>query len=271
MKTIQSLLPEIGLIIDPEYVCYSIMNRGQIIKLYKPTLSKDITCPLCQGVNGFIIQSDMCWSCTNDTCIDINASRTNFGHRLKGHPAYQNISIANCGVPMEFHSASLSDLKFQTEERKIQLKKYAEKNTGILVLAGNGGFGKTYCSCALMNEYIKKGGRETFFYNVPDLKYQWHDLKMSGGDHDLREKLLSKELLVIDDLGLTSPTDAFFDLLYLVINKRHGNSKMGTIITTNLNSVQIQEKLGQPILSRLLSGMVIRFEEGQDGRKEMRF
>ncbi len=74
------------------------------------------------------------------------------------------------------------------------------------------------------------------------------------------------KLLVLDDLGTKTPSDTFGDFLYGLIDHRWNfKSTLGTIITTNMNGKITRERFGDAILSRIASGINIRFE-GEDRR-----
>ncbi len=96
---------------------------------------------------------------------------------------------------------------------------------------------------------------------------QWLDLKQtSGSETNLLAKYVDCKLLIIDDLGTRTPSEGFLDYFYLLINKRINKPSNATIVSTNMSSKEMAEKLGSAILSRIASGMIIKFPEQKDRR-----
>lgn len=62
------------------------------------------------------------------------------------------------------------------------------------------------------------------------------------------------QLLCIDDIGLRQPTEAAYEVVFNLINSRHGKR---TIYTSNLTPEAFTRVYGKRIASRVLSGMVI--------------
>ena len=69
---------------------------------------------------------------------------------------------------------------------------------------------------------------------------------------------------MIDDIGQREPSPAFQDFLYLIIDSRM-NKNLGTIFTTNFSVGLLRERFGDPIVSRICSGEVLKFD-GEDKR-----
>jgi DNA replication protein DnaC len=57
-------------------------------------------------------------------------------------------------------------------------------------------------------------------------------------------------LLVLDDLGAENSTDWVLEQLFLVINHRY-EYMLPTIITTNCNGRELEQRIGRRILSRI--------------------
>lgn len=82
--------------------------------------------------------------------------------------------------------------------------------------------------------------------------------------YEMLRRLINVTCLVIDDLGVRSPSEGFLDFLYAIINGRI-NNKSPTIYTTNLNSKEINSLYGPRMVSRIYSGLKIEFT-GKDLR-----
>jgi DNA replication protein DnaC len=107
---------------------------------------------------------------------------------------------------------------------------------------------------------------EAFFINQADLNERWLHAKNEHGSLELSGRLKETKLLVLDDLGTKTPSDTFGDFLYGIIDYRWNHrSALGTIITTNMTGKITRERFGDAILSRIASGIQIRFD-GEDRR-----
>jgi len=258
------------------------MDSGQK-HLDKVTLAKDITCSRCGGNEGFFIDHGDTWSCCNEECIKINSGLLDngkFSFEIKNcytcfpHLEKQDldtfrgisskeVDYSKFGIEPHLLNASFDKC---TQEREVQ-KSFVDSTCvkrGVTLLSGKNGIGKTYMAVCAMKIFITKN-QSCRFLSFPKLRLQWLQLKKCG-DSELNflDSLCSCDFLVLDDMGLTTPTDAFLDFVYLVIDKRHNLPKT-TVITTNLIGAQFIEKFGEAIFSRVASGNILKME-GKDKR-----
>jgi DNA replication protein DnaC len=105
------------------------------------------------------------------------------------------------------------------------------------------------------------------FWNQSDLNAKWlANYNQYGDTSHLLSEIQKAPLLVLDDIGTRKPSEAFMDFLYCIADKRYENrQKVGTIITTNLNSQTMREIMGDAFTSRVASGICIRWD-GDDRR-----
>ncbi len=159
----------------------------------------------------------------------------------------------------------------KTPEQLKIIDRFAQKPLGFLLLSGANGLGKSFVAEAIYElhapyklPYYDKD--VAYFVTQGDLNEQWLRAKIDGGTLDMLERLKGTKLLIIDDLGTKTPTEAFGEFLYLLFDSRWRNrDKLGTIITTNMTSDMVRERFSDAVLSRIASGEVIRFE-GKDRR-----
>ena len=123
---------------------------------------------------------------------------------------------------------------------------YAANPQGWLVLTGGYGCGKTHLAAAIANAQIAAGNR-VFFITVPDLldhlraSYSPNDedeASFSGRFQDVR----TTPLLILDDLGVESPTPWVVEKLYQLLNHRY-NAHLPTVITTNHSLEELELRL----------------------------
>lgn len=167
--------------------------------------------------------------------------------------------------------SKFKEINGRTPEEMEKIVRFARKPLGFFLMAGANGTGKSFIAEAIYElhtpyklPYYDKD--IAYFISQGDLNEQWLDAKFNGGSKEISDRLKGTKLLVIDDLGRKTPTDAFMEFIDSLIDSRWKNrDKLGTIITTNLNANQVRERLGDAFLSRVASGITMRFD-GEDRR-----
>ena len=146
--------------------------------------------------------------------------------------------------------------------------RYPQARWRNIVLSGAGGLGKSF----LLNCVYERVGSRGFpvtrvtAYRMFDAMRRRH--VGDAEDADSFTALLETPLLLVDDLG-TEPMmrNITVEYLFLLINERM-EAGLSTMVTTNLNPVQIQERYGERVCSRLFdraSALAIKLE-GKDLR-----
>jgi DNA replication protein DnaC len=121
---------------------------------------------------------------------------------------------------------------------------FAGEPDGWMVLCGASGCGKTHIAAAIVNRIVEAGGRALFVV-VPDLLDHLRAAYQPGADigyDELFERVRNAPVLVLDDLGTQAPTPWAQEKLFQLINHRF-NTRLPTIVTTNLLPEQIEERL----------------------------
>jgi DNA replication protein DnaC len=165
----------------------------------------------------------------------------------------------------------LNEIDQKSPQQMEKILSFSKNPKGFLLLAGANGTGKSFVARAIYDIYSTfklpyYDMDEAFFINQSDLNERWLQAKHDSSSFELSSRLKQTKLLVLDDLGTKTPTDTFGDFLYGIIDARWNHkSSLGTIITTNMTGIITRERFGDAILSRISSGIVIRFE-GDDRR-----
>lgn len=161
-------------------------------------------------------------------------------------------------------------------------KKYIDGEIFNTVLTGNAGAGKSHLAMSIaqaVNDHSKPY-KSVLFLSIDEwllwIRSTYSDSNLSTEDEkSILDKTANNDLLVLDDLGAetgfigTKKTASDFTqrMLYGLMNRRQDKS---TIITTNLNSVQIANMYDQKVISRLYRGVsknsIISFKETKDNR-----
>lgn len=239
-----------------------VWEKGHFKKLPFAEKNEAISCPMCGESEGYPVHSGidknfLGWSCLREECFS-NSSATSSWEPPKP-------TLKTCGVPEEFWEASFENLD-QSSDVASELKEFCKSFRGFMLLPGSCGTGKSFASACCLSEFLKNH-QDAKFVNIADLFVTWIELKQSGKSEIFLLKTYSEiQLLVLDDLGTRTPSEAFLDFLYLLINQRMGKRSLGTIISTNLNYNELAQKLGDAILSRISSGIIVKFT-GKDRRK----
>jgi DNA replication protein DnaC len=120
-----------------------------------------------------------------------------------------------------------------------------------LFFYGESGLGKTHLSGAIVNGVIA-GGYGVEYGSVPILFAQLAKERFDSRAREVTQRaLLSADLLVLDDLGAEATNALTIESLYTLMNTRLSR-KLPTVINSNCSAVELQERYGRRIASRLL-------------------
>ncbi len=93
---------------------------------------------------------------------------------------------------------------------------------------------------------------------------------LGGGDYlNSLKMLLDQEFIFLDDIGSSGFNEWRREVIFDAIDQRY-ESRLPTVITSNLNRKQLEEGLGGRAVSRLFASenLVIEMHDGVDLRKE---
>jgi len=129
---------------------------------------------------------------------------------------------------------------------------YSHKLNGWLLIMGDFGCGKTHLAAAIANEVVAHNV-ETLFLTVPDL-LDWLRFTYSSKETTYEERfeeIRNIRFLVLDDLGTQNATPWAREKLFQIINFRYIH-KLPTVITTNLDMTQIEDRISSRLQDRNL-------------------
>ncbi|MEJ2148907.1 MAG: ATP-binding protein, partial [Chloroflexota bacterium] len=136
----------------------------------------------------------------------------------------------------------------QDELKRVyrRVEEFARRPRGWLIITGGYGCGKTHLAAAIANAQIAAGNR-VLFVTAPDLLDHLRSAFGPVGDdeegYDTRfEEVRNTPLLILDDLGIESPTPWAVEKLYQVLNHRY-NANLPTVITTNHDLDDLEQRL----------------------------
>jgi DNA replication protein DnaC len=139
-----------------------------------------------------------------------------------------------------------------------------------VLITGSTGVGKSYLASALGQAACRKGLR-VLYRRVPRLFDELALARVDGSYVRVLARLAKAELLVLDDLGLGTPTESQRNDLLEVLEDRYGCSS--TVVTSQLERNKWHEWIGEPtvadaILDRLVHNAYKIDLAGSSGRKD---
>ncbi len=145
-----------------------------------------------------------------------------------------------------------------------------------LVFMGTVGVGKTHLSVAILRGLIEKGVACLFYEFGSLLKEIQNSYNPVSQTSELKvlAPVFEAEVLVLDELGASKPTDWVRDTMMQIINTRYNDRKL-TIFTTNYldgrrseKDETLEDRIGVRLRSRLFEMCKTVQIEGDDYRKK---
>lgn len=153
--------------------------------------------------------------------------------------------------------------------RQLGSCSWLSEHLNVLV-TGPTGVGKSYLASALGQAACRKGLR-VLYRRVPRLFDELALARVDGSYARVLARLAKAELLVLDDLGLGTPTESQRNDLLEVLEDRYGRAS--TVVTSQLELKKWHEWIGEPtiadaILDRLVHNAYKIDLAGPSGRKD---
>jgi DNA replication protein DnaC len=181
-------------------------------------------------------------------------------------------------LPYRYANCTLDNFKCTNSSQEIALqyarclvRDYPYIDRGLLFM-GTVGVGKTHLAVAILKGLIERG-RPCLFYEFGALlKNIQASYNPISGTSELAvlAPVYQTEVLVLDELGASIPTDWVRDTLYQIINTRYNDKKL-TIFTTNRLDEALLRRFERGVLSDQMRGAVTgsrTLNDGNEGRKK---
>lgn len=169
-------------------------------------------------------------------------------------------------LPIALQSHTFKNFKIESFNREAfnYCKQFSTNFSKItdgkgLLLCGKSGRGKTHLACAIINELQAKH-HSTAFAHIPTFLERTRQ-----GRGDL-ERLLTVDLLVLDDLGSERESDWALEKLLVIVDSRL-NALKPTVFTTNYNVEELELRVGSRLASRILYNSLDVVVQGPDWRE----
>lgn len=143
---------------------------------------------------------------------------------------------------------------------------FVKKGKFLYLWGNNAGSGKTGWSCKIALAYMAliadgngfNADNGVQFCYVPELVLMTTNFEDSSRDSYLK-KLLSKKLVILDDIGSCDSGKFANTNLSSIIDMRYRNG-LATIFTSNLSEQALESQYGARVADRILSGVVLEIK-----------
>ena len=166
------------------------------------------------------------------------------------------------------------------EQAILQAHKLASEYPAVdrgLIFMGPAGVGKTHLSVSIIRDLTEKGFASLFCEFGSLLKQIQDSYNPISKSSELKvlAPVFQADILVLDELGATVPTEWVRDTMYQIINRRYNDKKL-TIFTTNYldkprseKEQVLEDRIGTRLRSRLYEMCKIVIMDGEDYRKQI--
>ncbi len=158
-----------------------------------------------------------------------------------------------------------------------------------LLLTGSIGVGKTHLAVGILQALIADRGAKGLFFDYRDLLKQVqnsYNRSVEMTELEILQPVFDAEVLVLDELGASKPTDWVWDTVAHILNTRY-NDRRTTIITTNYANLPpggselsgaraavreetLGDRIGERMRSRLQEMCVVVEMAGEDFRQKVK-
>ena len=154
--------------------------------------------------------------------------------------------LAEAGIPPRYQKCDFATfVTYPNEKLRRAVQKaraFAEAFPVVekgLLLIGRPGIGKTHLAVAALREVVLGKGARALYYDTRTLlntiRSTFNPVTRAS-EADVLGRVMSAELLVLDDLGAERTTDWVADTMNLIVNTRY-NDRRPTIFTSNHEDV----------------------------------
>lgn len=191
-------------------------------------------CPLCEGTGWKPVETDGVRGVAPCDCKEAEQS-VRLLERARIPRRYEHCALENFDIRKDKGGRPNQTLQWAKSKAEGFVREYPV-DFGLLFV-GPTGVGKTHLAVAVLRELIVQKGVECLFYDFRDLLKEIQDsYNPISQTSELRvlQPVLDAEVLLLDELASTNPSDWVKETLAYIINSRY-NQKKVTLITTTLS------------------------------------
>ena len=203
---------------------------------------------------------------------------------------YEHCSLENYDTDLPY-SHRTQGLALLTARKFIESYPLETGGRGLL-LTGSIGVGKTHLAVGILQALVAERGATGLFCDYRDLLKQVqnsYNRQVSATELEILAPVFEAEVLVLDELGASKPTDWVWDTVAHILNTRY-NDRRTTIITTNyanagplgtelgvrasvresMREETLGDRIGERMRSRLQEMCVVVEMQGEDFRQKVK-
>jgi DNA replication protein DnaC len=193
----------------------------------QPETAESATCSLCFGTGMEVVTGKGARRCI----CRMHDAQTKLLEAARIPRRYSECSLSN------YHPAINNGSQLRAFNYAYRLvHEYPAIDRGILLM-GSCGVGKTHLSVAILRELMEKKGVSCLFYEfgtlLKEIQNSYNPISQAS-ELTVLAPVIEAEVLVLDELSASKPTDWVRDTMMHVINTRYNDKKL-TIFTTNYN------------------------------------
>jgi DNA replication protein DnaC len=243
---------------DPDELNYSGAST-------QPETAESATCSLCFGTGMEVVMGKGARHCI----CRMHDAQTKLLEAARIPRRYSECSLSN------YHPASNNGSQLHAFNYAYRLvHEYPAIDRGLLLM-GPCGVGKTHLAAAIIRGLIEKGVPCLFYEFGALLKkiQESYDALAQTSEMKVLAPVFEAEVLVLDELGASKPTDWVRDTMMQIINARYNDRKL-TILTTNYiderrrqTDEMLEDRIGIRLRSRLYEMCRTVSIDGEDYRR----
>ena len=252
----------------------------------------EVICPICEGSGLKIVERPDGSRAARECECRVERRNARLMARTRIPKRYEHCTLES--YETEFPSATRSLKAAHRSARKF-VESYPLETGGTgLLLTGSIGVGKTHLAVGILQALVAERGATGLFYDYRDLLKQVqnsYNRQVQATELEILQPVFEAEVLVLDELGASKPTDWVWDTVAHILNTRY-NDRRTTIITTNyangaplggeqgssafaqaraaVREETLGDRIGERMRSRLQEMCVVVEMHGEDFRQTVR-
>ena len=241
-------------------------------------VSHNHVCEYCNGHAYYVpffnpSESDKrCWLCKNGDCACYEPSKYRLATKASPTPLRELEWALFCeinGIGDVYHDVKYDNIT-QSDGKMEFLHKFSQNPTGLVLMQGSPGTGKTFC-CLGICEKFTKSSSQCVFCTQKQLFDYWLETFRFERSENLNNRIQhvhKTKLLVIDDFGTGEISQGFMTFFMDLINTRMQWLERATIVTTNLDNDKFTSFCGEALIDRMNTGQKLLFS-GKSRRQKV--
>ncbi|MBA3321986.1 MAG: ATP-binding protein [Pyrinomonadaceae bacterium] len=234
-------------------------------RLRVSTIAEPVVCSFCFGTGMEVVPVKGARRCRCRT----HDARKKLLEAARIPRRYEECSLVN------YQPANNNGSQLQAFNYAYRLgRDYPSVDRGLLFM-GTCGVGKTHLATAILRGLIDKGVRCLFFEFgalLKEIQDSYNSISQTSALKVLAP-VYEAEVLVLDELGASKPTDWVRDTMMQIIGTRYNNRRL-TVFTTNYLDARrhsadeiLEDRIGVRLRSRLYEMCKTVIIEGEDNRR----